>query len=182
MVPALLLGVAFLWECAHAAAAAAAAAAVVPAVPPPPPAAAAVVVPAVPPTPPAAAAVVVPAVPPPSAAAAAAAAAVVPAVPPPPSVHGCYPPYTQGKAYSISDWVSASTTTTTDVSYVACPPGQGNCPLNGWRQEGGITTSATHNYQCHSDIWCSNSGYAPGSVYSNVAWTKEMVVCSVSEW
>lgn len=139
MVPALLLGVAFLWECAHAASAAAAAAAVVPAVPPPPP-------------------------------------------PPPPSVPGCYPPYTQGKAYSIYDWVSASTTTTTDVSYVACPPGQGNCPLNGWRQEGGITTSATYNYQCHSDIWCSNSGYAPGSVYSNVAWTKEMVACSVSEW
>ena len=149
MVPALLLGVAFLWECAHAASAAAAAAAVVPAVPPP--------------------------------SASAAAAAVVPAVPPP-SVPGCYPPYTQGKAYSISDWVSASTTTTTDVSYVACPPGQGNCPLNGWRQEGGITTSATHNYQCHSDIWCSNSGYARGSVYSNVAWTKEMVACSVSEW
>ena len=152
MVPALLLGVAFLWECAHAASAAAAAAA---------------------------AAAVVPAVPPPSASAAA--AAVVPAVPPP-SVPGCYPPYTQGKAYSISDWVSASTTTTTDVSYVACPPGQGNCPLNGWRQEGGVSTSATYNYQCHSDIWCSNSGYAPGSVYSNVAWTKEMVVCSVSEW
>ena len=149
MVPALLLGVAFLWECAHAASAAAAAAAVVPAIPPP----------------------------------SAAAAAVVPAVPPPPpSVPGCYPPYTQGMAYSISDWVSASTTTTTDVSYVACPPGQGNCPLNGWRQEGGVSTSATYNYQCHSDIWCSNSGYAPGSVYSNVAWTKEMVVCSVSEW
>lgn len=97
------------------------------------------------------------------------------------SVPGCYPPYKQGKVYFIADWVSVPTTTTTSVSYVACSPGQGTCPLNGWRQEGGITTTATHNYQCHSDTWCSNSGYAPGSVYSDVAWTKEVTVCTVRD-
>ena len=94
---------------------------------------------------------------------------------------GCYSSYSSGSAYAVGDWVSMSTTVTSPVTYTACsPPGMGSCPSNGFVTVGGVTTTSVNNYQCNSQYWCSNSGFAPGSVYSDLAWTKESAACTVS--
>ena len=86
---------------------------------------------------------------------------------------GCYPTYSPGASYSVDDWVSATVTTTTPQNFVQQTDGT-------WLDTGGVTTTTTHNYKCISADWCSNSGYAPGSLYESSAWSKDATVCSVS--
>lgn len=92
----------------------------------------------------------------------------------------CYPAYVPGSTYAVGAWVSKSITTTSPILYTACTPGVSACPPSGFSTEGGNSTTATHNYQCNSNYWCSNVGFAPGSVYSDIAWTKENPACVVS--
>ena len=112
---------------------------------------------------------------------------------------GCHPPYIAGKQYAVGDWVTvasssiiaADATKTMNNRYIPCsPPGIDDCPASGYIiSDGGIssssssstaTTTATdshdeqryNNYQCHSsDIQCSDEKYAPGTMFSDVAWT-----------
>jgi len=94
----------------------------------------------------------------------------------------CYPAYVPGSRYAVGAWVSKSVTMTSSILYTACtPPGVGACPPSGFQMEGGNSTTAKHNYQCNSNDWCSNIGFAPGSLYSDIAWTKENPACAVSE-
>ena len=96
------------------------------------------------------------------------------------SAGGCYPTYSSGSKYSIGAWVSASVTTTTPITYTSCsPPGSGSCPASGYKQEGGVTTTEKFNFQCISEYWCSQSGFAPGGTYSSTAWNKESTACTV---
>ena len=64
---------------------------------------------------------------------------------------GCHPTYVADGDYSEGDWASI-------VSPVA--------------DEDGTERMARINYECVVGIWCKNVGYAPGSVYSSLAWTK----------
>jgi hypothetical protein len=91
----------------------------------------------------------------------------------------CYPAYSPGGTYSKGSAVSQVVTVTTPIVYTACTPPSATC-VNGWIQTGGVTTSSTHNYVCLSDDWCSNVGYAPGGVYTDLAWTKVSTPCTVS--
>lgn len=91
---------------------------------------------------------------------------------------GCYPNYAAGRTYAIGEWASTSATTATPISYVVCsPPGVGKCPSSGLKAEGGFSTSDLYNYQCISDDLCSNDGYAPGSINSELAWTRDSTPC-----
>ncbi len=94
------------------------------------------------------------------------------------SAAGCYSAYIPGATYSKGDAVSQVVITTTPITYVSCNVSP-TCP-SGWNQIGGVTTSSTHNFFCFSDSFCSNIGYAPGGIYSDLAWTKDPVVCTVS--
>jgi hypothetical protein len=94
------------------------------------------------------------------------------------SAAGFYPVYSPGSANVLGTSVSQSITTTTPLAWTACAVG-GSCPT-GWTQTGGVSTAATYNFVCNSPYWCSNSGYAPGGFYSDLAWTKEAAACSVS--
>ena len=94
------------------------------------------------------------------------------------SAAGCYPAYSPGSAYRVGSSVSQSITTTTPLVWTSCAVGAG-CPT-GWTQTGGVATTAIHNFACISNDWCSNTGFAPGSVYTDIAWTKEATACSVS--
>ncbi len=94
------------------------------------------------------------------------------------SAAGCYPAYSPGSAYRVGTSVSQSITTTTPLVWTSCAVGAG-CPT-GWTQTGGVATTATHNFACISKDWCSNAGFAPGSVYTDIAWSKEATACSVS--
>ena len=91
---------------------------------------------------------------------------------------GCYPNYAAGRTYAIGERASTSATTATPISYVVCsPPGVGKCPSSGLKAEGGFSTSDLYNYQCISDDLCSNDGYAPGSINSELAWTRDSTPC-----
>lgn len=93
---------------------------------------------------------------------------------------GCYPTYTSGPSYKRDDWTSSSVTTTTPITWVQCTPNVEGCPASGQKQEGGVTTTTRNNYQCISDDWCGQVGYAPGGTYSDLAWKMESEMCSVS--
>ncbi|KAL3767361.1 hypothetical protein ACHAW5_003285 [Stephanodiscus triporus] len=92
------------------------------------------------------------------------------------SAQGCYPAYSPGTTYVAGSLVSESVSTITPYSWVACTPSD-TCPT-GWMQEGGVVTTSTHNFKCSTDAWCNNAGFAPGGIYSDLAWTKEAGVCS----
>ena len=94
------------------------------------------------------------------------------------SAAGCHPAYSPDSDYAVSNLVSQSITTVTPLVWFACDVGT-NCPT-GYTQTGGVSTTATYNYACNSHVWCSNMGFAPGSIYSDLAWTKEATPCSVS--
>lgn len=92
----------------------------------------------------------------------------------------CYPAYIPGMAYSVGTWVSSSFTSITPITYTECsPPGSDSCPPIGFVQEGGVTSTASYNYECHSEYWCSARGYSPDSIYAEYAWTKESTECTV---
>lgn len=93
----------------------------------------------------------------------------------------CNPAYASGSTYAVGDGVSVSVTTTTPVVYTPCStPGVGTCTAAGFVLTGGVSTTATYNYACSSEYWCSNSGFAPGGTYSEYAWTKDTTACTVS--
>ncbi|KAL3816823.1 hypothetical protein ACHAXA_008686 [Cyclostephanos tholiformis] len=92
------------------------------------------------------------------------------------SAAGCYSAYIPGSTYSKGNVVSQVVVTTTPITYASCNVSP-TCPT-GWNQIGGVTTSSTHNFACFSDSWCSNIGYAPGSVFSDQAWTKDADACT----
>ena len=96
------------------------------------------------------------------------------------SATGCYPAYSPEniKNYVEGTLVSQVVTVTTPIAWTACEVSP-TC-ITGWEQTGAITTSSTHNFQCSSPHFCINPGYAPGSIYTNEAWTKEDAQCSVS--
>jgi hypothetical protein len=94
------------------------------------------------------------------------------------SAGGCHPVFTPGAAYSEGNQVSQSITTFTPIVWTACTVSP-TC-TTGWIQGGGVSTTGTYNYVCISPYWCSNVGYAPGGVYSDLAWKREDAVCSVS--
>jgi len=97
------------------------------------------------------------------------------------SAGGCYPTYSAGSKYGIGSWVSSSISSTTPITYTACSPaGSGTCPASGYKQEGGVTTTATYNFNCISEYWCSQSGYAPTTIYASMAWSQEATACSGS--
>ncbi|KAL9190463.1 hypothetical protein ACHAXT_007674 [Thalassiosira profunda] len=62
---------------------------------------------------------------------------------------GCHEAYVAGGDYSEGDWVSVVSTVT---------------------DEAGAERMARINYECIAGIWCKDVGYAPGSVYSALAW------------
>lgn len=91
----------------------------------------------------------------------------------------CNPAYASGSTYAVGDGVSVSVTTTTPVVYTPCTtPGVGTCTAAGFVLTGGVSTTATYNYACSSEYWCSNSGFAPGGTYSEYAWTKDTTACT----
>jgi hypothetical protein len=94
------------------------------------------------------------------------------------SAGGCHPVFTPGAAYSEGNQVSQSITTFTPIVWTACTVSP-TC-TTGWIRGGGVSTTGTYNYVCISPHWCSNVGYAPGGVYSDLAWKREDAVCSVS--
>lgn len=95
------------------------------------------------------------------------------------SAAGCHPTYTSGSKYSIGTYVSSSITTTTPLSYTPCsPPGTATCPASGYKQEGGVSSTDTYNFQCISEHWCSQSGFAPTTIYWDQAWSKENIACT----
>ena len=93
---------------------------------------------------------------------------------------GCSPAfYPGGASYTVGTSVSQSVATINPLVWTSCTIGSVDC-LTGWKKTGGVATTVTHNYVCNSLQWCNNVGYAPGGVYSDLAWTKEAVACSVS--
>ena len=97
------------------------------------------------------------------------------------SAAGCNAAYSAGSTYVVGDLVSTSVTTTTPVTYTPCSePGVGTCTANGFVLSGGVTTTESFNYECNSEYWCSNAGFAPGGPYSDLAWTKDSSACTVS--
>lgn len=96
------------------------------------------------------------------------------------SAMGCSPAfYPGGASYTVGTSVSQSVATINPLVWTSCTIGGVDC-LTGWKKTGGVATTVTHNYVCNSLQWCNNVGYAPGGVYSDLAWTKEAVACSVS--
>ena len=94
------------------------------------------------------------------------------------SAVGCFPAYSGGGSYSVGSSVSSAISTTTPVVYTACTVSP-TC-LTGYVQTGGVTTTTSYNFECKSNVWCNNMGYAPGGIYSDLAWTKDPAACSVS--
>ena len=95
------------------------------------------------------------------------------------SAAGCYPAYSAaGSAFSVGSSVSSAITTTTPVVYTSCVPSS-TC-LTGHVQSGGVATTTSYNFVCKSNDWCNNACYAPGGIYTDIAWTKEAAACSVS--
>ncbi len=76
--------------------------------------------------------------------------------------------------------VSSAVSITTPIVYTASTGGTSGCSAGGWLVTGGVMTTSMHNYVCNSPVWCINVGYAPGGIYSDLAWTKEAAACSVS--
>jgi hypothetical protein len=96
------------------------------------------------------------------------------------SAMGCSPAYYPGSAsYTVGTSITQSVATLNPLVWTSCAIGGGDC-LTGWKKTGGVATTDTHNYVCNSLQWCNNVGYAPGGAYSDLAWTKEAVACSVS--
>lgn len=93
-------------------------------------------------------------------------------------VSGCFPAYVPGADYSSGDEVSQVTNTVSPTNWVACA-GQDGCPITGYRQEGGVETTTRNNYECISNAWCGNPGFAPGNQYESQAWSKG-AECTVS--
>jgi hypothetical protein len=98
----------------------------------------------------------------------------------------CSSPYQEGKRYSIGDWVSApsSIIAATDNRISCSPPGVDGCPASGYNIVETAAHQARYNYQCNSlDTLCSDKKYAPGTIFSGMAWS---VVgndpCSVSTY
>jgi hypothetical protein len=89
----------------------------------------------------------------------------------------CHPAYSPGAAYSEGTSVSQLITAVTPVVWTACAVSP-TC-TTGWTQTGGVATTGTYNYLCISPFWCGNVGYAPGGVYSDLAWKREADDCSV---
>jgi len=92
------------------------------------------------------------------------------------SAQGCFPAYTPGASYSVGAAVSSSVSVITPIAWTVCTVSP-TC-TTGYVQTGGVTTTTTNNYVCFSPSWCSNIGYAPGTVYEYLAWTKEATTCS----
>jgi hypothetical protein len=92
----------------------------------------------------------------------------------------CHPAHVSGRAYANGEWASASITATTPITFINCsPPGIGDCPASGLKTEGGFNHSEIYNFQCTSDSgMCSHDMYAPGSINSELAWTRESSPCS----
>ncbi|KAL3758672.1 hypothetical protein ACHAWU_005258 [Discostella pseudostelligera] len=68
----------------------------------------------------------------------------------------CYPTFHSGKSYMNGEWASASARTVTPIF--------------------------VYNFQCTSDDdMCSNDDYAPGSINSDLAWTRDSTPCSVNQ-
>lgn len=96
------------------------------------------------------------------------------------SAMGCSPAYYPGSAsYTVGTSITQSVATLNPLVWTSCSIGGVDC-LTGWKKTGGVATTDTHNYVCNSLQWCNNVGYAPGGAYSDLAWTKEAVACSVS--
>jgi hypothetical protein len=91
----------------------------------------------------------------------------------------CSPAYSPGSAYTIGNLVSQSITTTIPLASTPCTVRGAGCHT-GWTQTGDVANTATYNFVCSLPKWCSNVDYAPGSINSDLAWTKEAVACSVS--
>ena len=89
---------------------------------------------------------------------------------------GCYPTYHPYARYSVGDAVSQIVTTTTPISYTPCTVSS-TC-TTGYTQTGGFLASSTHNFVCYSPYLCSSADYAPGGVYSDIAWAKEDAACT----
>jgi hypothetical protein len=99
---------------------------------------------------------------------------------------GCHTGWTQtggdnrgGGAYAIGNSLSQSITTTIPLASAPCTVRGAGCH-KGRKQAGGVATTAMYNFVCSFPEWCSNVDYAPGSIHSDLAWTKEAVACSVS--
>lgn len=93
------------------------------------------------------------------------------------SAAGCFDAYASGRSYGNGDSVSATITVMTPIVNERCDTGTTGC-VGGFKRTGGMATSETHNYKCTSNIWCSNSVYAPGSANEGLAWLKESAECS----
>ena len=72
---------------------------------------------------------------------------------------GCHDTYVGGEDYSEGDWVSVVSTVT---------------------DEAGAERTVRTNYECTAGTWCKNVGYAPGGVYSILAWMKHSECDDVS--
>ena len=94
------------------------------------------------------------------------------------SAAGCFPTYSSGGSYSMGSSVSSAITTTTPVVWTSCTVSP-TC-TTGYTQTGGVSTTTSYNFVCNSNDWCKNVGYAPGGIYSDLAWTKDPAACSVS--
>ncbi len=95
---------------------------------------------------------------------------------------GCHPAYDTAATYSSGDTVSASTLSDTITTETCTPPGVGTCPASGSRAITAKTTKM-YNYACKNGslgLFCGQEGYAPGTLYSGHAWTRESEECSVS--
>ena len=93
----------------------------------------------------------------------------------------CYPTYIPGTTYSIGTWILSSITSTTPILTYRehSPLGKDFSPPSRFVYEGGVTTTELYNYKCHSEYWCSVSGYSPDLIYAEYAWMKESTECMV---
>ncbi len=98
-------------------------------------------------------------------------------------VPACSPSYQEGKHYAIGDWVSfpssvvgAEVSATTGDNRISCsPPGVDGCPPSGFNvvDRSATANNQKYNYQCHSlENLCSDEKYAPGTMFSGMAWSR----------
>ena len=92
------------------------------------------------------------------------------------------PAHVAGDSYAPGAKISAPKTTETTM-LVDCVTGISNCPTSGKKT---LTTTSivTYNYACatsQNSAFCGQSAFAPGSLYSAKAWTKEITPCTVSK-
>jgi hypothetical protein len=74
----------------------------------------------------------------------------------------CYARYGAGPYYE-GDKVSESVT----VEVSCNPDNDAACGSDGKKDE-----TKTYNWECINEAWCSNSGFAPGGIYSSTAWSQ----------